>query len=667
MEKVKYNWGNVPLGGGGFVIGIHIHPKDPTVKYIRTDVGGAYKWDPTNSEWIPITEWIPFDNPSMYGVDGIALDPNDTETVYLCLGDSGRPSDVFKSTDGGKTFKPTGLDKNFLGNGAWRDRGECIQVDPNNSNIIYCGTRWQGLYRSFDGAETWERVEAVPVGEKHAGIRTVLIDKNSGKDGKSQVIYSSSKSNGLWRSTDAGETWEQMEGSPANVQRGCVLEDGSLVISSEEGLFTYDGKEWKDISPVKGLSYNGVDVDRRNNKRMVTACTINEGMSCMNLPIYYSEDGGENWRYMNDPDICKKNYSIGWWPRYYFSSDTSCIYFGMEKDNDVWFADWYGVWKTDDITKDVVEWDSLIKGHEEIVAFTMVSPPEGKGRLITGVADNDGHRYEDIHEYPPERRFLATNGLDFCESDCNFIAAVGAIHNGAIGEMGYSEDNGITWKKMVNWDDNEKGLRIAVNPVNPDNMCAMIINGTPRFTRDRGKSWHYAKGTPADMITSYWGSYGQVVSDRVADGVFYVLCSQGLYRSMDGGAHFELLDAEKKTGSIKTLPYHKGEIWYGDSAGMFRSTDFGETFEKVESIEEVYSFDFGKGLYHNECALYVYGVIEGIRSRFRSDDYGKTWVDIGDGVERRKAATICADRKVYGRIYCASGGRGFYYAEPAED
>jgi xyloglucan-specific exo-beta-1,4-glucanase len=169
------------------------------------------------------------------------------------------------------------------------------------------------------------------------------------------------------------------------------------------------------------------------------------------------------------------------------------------------------------------------------------------------------------------------------------------------------------------------------------------------------------------MITSYWGAYGEIKSDRVADGVFYCLNRYGLYVSKDKGAHFDKIEGIPGKGTIVPLPYHEGEIWYGNNEGMFRSTDFGAHFEKVTDFEEVYAFDFGKGLHHNECALYVYGKIEGQVGKFRSDDYGKTFVCIDDGLARGRASGLCADRKVYGRIYMSSGGRGFYYAEPVKE
>ncbi len=46
MKNLNYEWGTIPLGGGGFVTGLIIHPLDPQIKYIRTDVGGAYRWTP---------------------------------------------------------------------------------------------------------------------------------------------------------------------------------------------------------------------------------------------------------------------------------------------------------------------------------------------------------------------------------------------------------------------------------------------------------------------------------------------------------------------------------------------------------------------------------------------------------------------------------------------
>jgi hypothetical protein len=69
----------VRLGGGGYVSGFVVHPKDPNIRYIRTDVGGAYRWDPDNKEWIPITDNMP--HSSYLGIDGIAIDPNNKDVV----------------------------------------------------------------------------------------------------------------------------------------------------------------------------------------------------------------------------------------------------------------------------------------------------------------------------------------------------------------------------------------------------------------------------------------------------------------------------------------------------------------------------------------------------------------------------------------------------------
>ena len=111
----QYSWNSVVLGGGGAVIGIVVHPTEPGLIYIRTDNGGACRWDPVNKGWIFITGGFSVDEKNLIGVQGVAIDPLNPEVVYLCCGSyaSRTPSDVYKSNDRGKTFTKTNLNKAF--------------------------------------------------------------------------------------------------------------------------------------------------------------------------------------------------------------------------------------------------------------------------------------------------------------------------------------------------------------------------------------------------------------------------------------------------------------------------------------------------------------------------------------------------------------------------
>jgi hypothetical protein len=68
-------WRTVPIGGGGFVTGVMSHPVTPYRTYIRTDVGGAYRWDAAGGTWLPLLESVPRLQGRYYGVEAMGLHP----------------------------------------------------------------------------------------------------------------------------------------------------------------------------------------------------------------------------------------------------------------------------------------------------------------------------------------------------------------------------------------------------------------------------------------------------------------------------------------------------------------------------------------------------------------------------------------------------------------
>ena len=141
-------FGNVALGGGGFVTGVISHKTSGDV-YCRTDVGGAYRWDAATSKWIPLLDWNSEDELTYLGIDALALDPQNANNLYLLAGtdyfNSGKTA-ILKSTDKGNTFTIVDVTSKFKthGNGSGRGNGERLAVDPNNGNVLFCGTRANG-------------------------------------------------------------------------------------------------------------------------------------------------------------------------------------------------------------------------------------------------------------------------------------------------------------------------------------------------------------------------------------------------------------------------------------------------------------------------------------------------------------------------------------------
>src|SRR5690606_32568671 len=77
-----YTWRNVEIVGGGFVPGIVFNQSEPDLIYARTDIGGAYRWDPATERWIPLLDHVGWDDWGHSGVVSIATDPVDPDRVY---------------------------------------------------------------------------------------------------------------------------------------------------------------------------------------------------------------------------------------------------------------------------------------------------------------------------------------------------------------------------------------------------------------------------------------------------------------------------------------------------------------------------------------------------------------------------------------------------------
>lgn len=153
------------IGGGGFVSGIVTGQKE---MYLRTDVGGAYKYDYTKNRWVQLFAFLNENDRGLLSVKGIAIDPTDDNTVYFlcgCAYFSDARTVIFKTTDGGKTFTQSDVTDliQVHGNGDGRECIEPIAVDPDNTDIIYAGgdvtAGDSGLIKSTDGGATWEAVK----------------------------------------------------------------------------------------------------------------------------------------------------------------------------------------------------------------------------------------------------------------------------------------------------------------------------------------------------------------------------------------------------------------------------------------------------------------------------------------------------------------------------
>lgn len=721
VKTAAYNWKSVQIVGGGFVDGIVFHPQAPDVRYCRTDMGGAYRWDKGAKQWVSMLDWIPYDDNNLVGVESIAVDPNDAKTVYLACGTYTRAPNgaILISHDGGITFSRIDMPFAMGANENGRGNGERMMVDPANSNIIYLGTRLNGLWMSDNKGESWQQVNSFPdVSEKldfsnpasfrnrGAGIVFVLFDSATAVSGKGcSTIYagvSLMNRNNLFVSRDAGKTWEAVAGQPVGYRptHGVLASDGCLYVTygstpgpsrmDNGAVWKYDTntKKWENVSPVKPdpdkgikFGYAAVSVDRQNPKHLIVS-TFNRPVpdKYAEDDIFRTTDGGRTWKSIFSGEV-KMDYTNAPYTEFTPLHWMFDIEIDPFNSNHAMFTTGYGGWETfnlGDMDKKnpVIVWQIMSKGIEETVPLELFSPNSG-AQLISAVGDYGSFTHFDLDKPAPEGShkpyFANTTGITGAEKKPSLVVRVGTVsaHHPEGKPVAYSEDGGITWNLTASLPD----------PKAANGHIAVSADGstwiwTPNrmsvyYTNDKGASWHAGEGI-ADNV--------RVVADRVNPLRFYGFdISEGvLYESNDGDIHFTsdtilqpLFQKNANRGDqrggqdrVYAVPGHEGELWIAAYDGLYHRIP-GQALIKKDQVRNIYAFGFGKGVSENYPSLYLVGIVNGVNGFFRSDDAAQSWIRINDDDHQYGLVLhISGDPKRYGRVYVGAHGRGVFYGDP---
>jgi hypothetical protein len=137
-----YTFKNVQIAGGGFVPGIIFNQSQRDLIYARTDIGGAYRWNQANQTWVPMLDWVGFDNWGYNGVVSLATDAVDPDKVYVAAGmytNDWDPNNgaILRSSDKGATWQSTALPYKRGCNVPGRGWGEGVANDPSRSRGLY--------------------------------------------------------------------------------------------------------------------------------------------------------------------------------------------------------------------------------------------------------------------------------------------------------------------------------------------------------------------------------------------------------------------------------------------------------------------------------------------------------------------------------------------------
>ena len=566
---------------GGRTVGIDAVWKHPNIWYIGVNNGGVWKSTDYGRTWNPV-----FDSQPTGSIGCLAIAQSRPDTVYVGSGEGLQRPDlsvgdgVYKTTDGGKTWKNMGLNNGQQIGG--------IAVDPRNPDRVFVAVMGhpygpneeRGLYRTLDGGKTWKRTLTI---DAHTGAPAVAIDPVNPKTvyadlwAAQQAPWENGDwkgdTSGLFKSTDGGETWRKLEGGlptapdivgrigfticKANHNRLYAVVDapqkGGIYRSNDAGktwnLINTDRRLWG-----RGGDFSEVRVDPINPERIYIA----------NTSVYRSEDGGQTftcikgapggddyhtvWIHPTQPDLIGLASDQGatisvnggetwssWYNQptaqlYHVSTDNHVpyrVYGGQQESGSVGIAN-----RGRDGQITFRDWTPV--GADE---YAYVAPDPLDPNIVYGDKgsrfDHRTGRVTSVRPSFPDMRFLRTMPMLFSPVDPHVLYQ-------AANFLMKTSDGGKTWEKISpdlsreTWEVPEpfasvskqgaamkrRGVIYAVAP-SPRNLNILWCgtdDGLVWVTQDGGKNW---KEVTPPGVTS-WSKVSQIEAGHFADGVAYI-------------------------------------------------------------------------------------------------------------------------------------------------
>ncbi len=557
--------------GNDFVIdNIVYSPEQSGVIYVaawtvESQGGGLFRSADGGKSWESLK--------SMEGksIRALALAPSDPKLLV-----AGALDGIFRSRDGGDTWERISPQEQ-----AEIKNIESLAVDPKDPNIIYAGT-WHLPWKTTDGGRTWKRMKDGIIDD--SDVFSIIVDPNT-----PSTIYLSACS-GIYKSENYGALFHKTQGIPFSARRTRVLQqdpqDANVVYAgTTEGLWkTVDaGRSWKHLTPANVI-VNDVMVDPRNPRRVLLA-TDRSGVEASNNAGLVFSDSNEGFAHRQVAALIADH------------RDSNILYAGVINDKE-----YGGVFKTTDAGH---HWKQLSNGLGGRDVFALAQ--DENGTLLAGT--NHGifiHRDE-------EDRAAAENGnskkqgpraatAEWVPSDQTVTEKMVTVRKKT------RKHKALTRKALVR---GKLDARVADIKILAHTWVAATSAGIYR-SANQGRTW---EGGPVLGNQAF-------LALLLRPNLMVAAGRNAIVASVDGGHSWYAGTVPQMVTSIVGLcSAPDNAIWFASREGAYRSSDGGESWERIANLPVV---DLASCTYDPEGNRML---VTGLHSTqiFESRDSGHSW------------------------------------------
>jgi len=594
--------------------------------YMGTAGGGVWKTEDAGNTWESISD-------GYYGgsIGAISVSESDPNIIYVGEGEQTLRGNVssgkgmWKSVDAGETWKFIGLPKS--------EHISRIKIHPEDPNVVYVGVignLWKpnverGLYKTTDGGVSWNKI--LYVSDK-AGVGDIILDPNN-----SRIIYASTwqmKRNG-YRMDSGGRLPEFPWGivgvtiSPVNSKRIWLM-----IESPDGGLFRSDdgGNNWKKVNSNRALRqrawyYTRIYADSQNEDKIYV----------LNVSYGVSTDGGKTFTLKNAPH-----------------GDHHDLWIDPDNNMRLAIADDGGAQISNDGGEN---WTTYF--NQPTAQFYRVSTDNSFPYRIYG-AQQDNSTIRINHR-------SASSSIS--ESDWESTAGGESAHlapDPKNNEIVY----GGTYKGYMMMKDHSNGQNRSVNvwPDNPAGSGAEVMKyrfnwNFPIIFSPNDPNKLYAGSNFLHLSTDGGQSWETISEDLTRNLPETIKSSGGPITQDNTGAEFYA-----NIFAIAESEIEEGVIWTGSDDGLIHITrNGGKTWENVTPPENISpklnminSIDispFQKGKVYIAATSYKFG--DYTPYLYKSEDYGKSWNLITDGISKDYYTRVVrTDKKREGLLYAGT-------------